>query len=280
MSARWRSHRRAGLCACAAAMGLWAMPAMAQVGAATLDDIVDAPPQFKEALSGGKIKPQASELTRQNIQGAPPSKDPRDLNGMYNFLRAPGGAPRAPGGAPPGGGAPSGGYAAGGAAPGGPPPGGPPAGGLASPRVSNVGAGACVINTFAGLTSYSTTILINARQVLFLMEENHLLRWATFADKHDPAAKPSFTGDSIARWDGDTLVIDTTQVATRGKPGTDHYVERMTKQADGNIAIERFRDTDGQLTPVEKVTLRWRPDLHYVEDICEDFGEAFGIGYQ
>jgi len=267
MSARWRNHRRTGLCACVLAMGAWGMPAMAQVGAATLDDIADAPPQFKEALSGGKIKPQASELTRQNIQGAPPSQDPRDLNGMYNFLRAPGGpggAPRAPGAAPPGG----------------PPPRGAAPGGLASPRVSNVGAGACVINNFAGLTSYSTTILINPRQVLFLMEENHLMRWARFADTHDPAAKPSFTGDSIARWDGDTLVIDTTQVATRGKPDTDHYVERMTKQADGNIAIERFRETDGQLAPVEKVALRWRPDLHYVEDICEDFGEAFGIGYQ
>jgi hypothetical protein len=48
-----------------------AMPAMAQVTAAKDDDILDAPPQFKESLSNGRIKPAATELTRQNIQGAP-----------------------------------------------------------------------------------------------------------------------------------------------------------------------------------------------------------------
>ncbi|WP_068086420.1 hypothetical protein [Novosphingobium rosa] len=268
-----KRHER--LAALMIAGGLWCLPlaALAQVSSASDADIQDAPPQFKSSLSNGRIKPDASELTRQNIQGAPPSKDPRDFNGMYNFLRDPGGPPGTPaGGGKPGG---PGGPAGGGGKPGG--PGGPPGGG----KPTNLGAGACVVTGFGALTSYSTTVLMNPREVMFLMEENHVLRWATFADRHRPDAKPSYTGDSIARWDGDTLVIDTTQVATRGKPGTDHYVEKATKLPDGNIAIQRFKaDDSGTLQPVEKITLRWRPDLHYVEDICEDFGEAFGIGYQ
>lgn len=274
----FHAKRQERLAALMIAGGLLWLPlaAMAQVSSASDADIQDAPPQFKSSLSNGRIKPDASELTRQNIQGAPPSQDPRDFNGMYNFLRDPGGSPGALAGGGKAGGPPGGAAKPGGA--GGLPGGsGPPGGG----RPTNLGAGACVVNSFGGLTSYSTTILINPREVMFLMEENHVLRWATFADWHKADAQPSYTGDSIARWDGDTLVIDTTQVAARGKPGTDHYVEKAAKLPNGNIAVERFKaDDSGALQPVEKVTLRWRPDLHYVEDICEDFGEAFGIGYQ
>lgn len=269
--------------ACAAlaatALAMIALPAAAQVGSVSDDDIKDAPPQFRSDLSHGRIKPSDSELVRQNIEGAPPSADPRDFNGMYNFLRKP--MPRPGGGGPGGGGGSPGGPPPGGR-PGGPSPGGPgTAAANGGPRPSSVGAGACVISGFPGLTSYSTTILIDPRQVAFLMEENHLLRWAPFAERHDPAAVPSFGGDSIARWDGNTLVIDTTQVRTRGVATLGHYVERFTKQPDGNIAIDRFQVADdGTQKPVEQVTLRWRPDLHYVEDICEDLGEAFGVGYK
>jgi hypothetical protein len=143
---------------------------------------------------------------------------------MYNFLRAPGG----PGGAPP--------RAPGGerAAPAGPPPGG---GG----RPTNVGSGACVINGFGGLTSYSTTILINPRQVMFLMEENHILRWATFADRHNPAAKPSYTGDSIALGRQHAGGGHRTGGHAR-QAGHRAFCREMAKLPDGNIAIERLRE--------------------------------------
>jgi hypothetical protein len=117
--------------------------------------------------------------------------------------------------------------------------------------------------------------------VIFLMEENHALRWARFTDTHQANFVPSYSGDSIARWDGNTLVVDTIGVRAEGKTDTAHYVERASKLPDGNIAIDRFQvGADGVEAPLEKVTLRWRPDLHYVEDICEDFGEAFGVNYK
>ncbi|WP_313803739.1 hypothetical protein [Sphingobium sp.] len=268
-----RAVWRAGLLTGLAAGGfLAASPGIGQVGQATDEDFQEAPPQFREALSGGRIKPDESELTRQNVQGVPPSADPRDFNGMYNFLRKPraGGPGGGPGGAP------------GGA--GGPPPmprpaaaGGAPAGGGRQP---NIGSRACQF-AFPGLTSYSTTIVMNDRSVIFLMEENHALRWARFTDRHQANFTPTYSGDSIAKWEGNTLVVDTEGVKVEGQAATDHYVEKFAKLPDGNIAIDRFRvDASGALTPAEQVTLRWRPDLHYVEDICEDLGEAFGVNYQ
>lgn len=254
-------------------------PALAQVGAATLDDVQDAPPQFRESLSGGKIKPDASELVRQNVQGLPPSTEPRDFNGMYNFLRTPstrrgGGAPGGPPGGPPSG--------AGKPPASGAPPSAAPAARPARARGggSNVGERACIFS-FPGLTSYSTTIVMNDTSVIFLMEENHALRWARFTDKHQVNFAPSYSGDSIARWDGNTLEVDTIGVKVEGRADTAHYLERFTKLSNGNIAIDRFQiGDDGSREPLDKITLRWRPDLHYVEDICEDFGEAFGVEYK
>lgn len=242
-------------------------PALAQVGAATDEDFQEAPPQFREALSGGRIKPDESELTRQNIKGAPPSDDPRDFNGMYNFLRKPR-AGSAPGGPPPMPRSAAAGKAGASA---------PPAGGGRQP---NIGSRACQF-AFPGLTSYSTTIVMNDKSVIFLMEENHGLRWARFTDTHQTDFTPTYSGDSIAKWEGNTLIVDTVGVRVEGQAETDHYVEKFSKLPDGNIAIDRFKvDMSGALTPAEQVTLRWRPDLHYVEDICEDLGEAFGVNYQ
>ncbi len=279
------SRPRAGRMALAALATLVAASsAHAQVGAPTDDDFKDAPPQFREALTGGKMKPDASELTRQNVKGAPPSSDPRDFNGMYNFLRQPGGRPGTPAGVP-GAAPPPGGPPPGGAPPGGPPGAAPAsrpsAGGQGGPGSRSTGARACTVSSFPGLTSYSTTILVNERTVIFLMEENHHLRWARFTDKHQANFTPSWSGDSIARWDGDTLVIDTVGIKVEGQSATDHVVERTRKLPDGNIEIQQFKvDAAGVETPSGKVTLRWRPDLTYVEDICEDLGEAFGVGYK
>ena len=260
-AAGWRTVGRAMAAATLAAGLALAAPAAAQVGQPSDDDFKDAPPQFREALSNGRIKADPSELTRQNIVGAPPSADPRDMNGMYNYRR---GGPAMP--------------------PGGPPPGSPPAaGGKAPPgggRPTNVGARACLFS-FPGIGSYSTTILLNERTALVMMEENHGLRWARFAAAHPTNLQPSYSGDSIARWDGNTLVIDTVGVKAEGTSDLAHYVERFTKQPDGNVAVDRSQvAADGTVKPIEQGTLRWRPDLHYVEDICEDFGEAFGVDYK
>lgn len=45
-------------------------------------------------------------------------------------------------------------------------------------------------------------------QVLFLYEAFHAFRIAPFNKPHPNDIEPSYMGDSVARWDGDTLVLD------------------------------------------------------------------------
>ncbi len=262
----------ARLIAAAAAAGLLlgAAPALAQVGAPSDEDLQASPPQFRSELSGGRLKPTDEEMNRPVVGGAPPSADPRDFNGIYSALRRPGAA-----GGPP---AP---YPAGAARPasGAPPAGARPPAGAGGGR--NVGSRACVYRSFPSLGSYTTTIMMNDWTALFLMEENHTMRWARFTDRHDPAFIANYSGDSIARWDGNTLVVDTTGVKVENSAEIKHYSERFTKQPDGNVTFERFEiGADGTSTALDKGGFRWRPDLTYVEDICEDLGDAFGVEYK
>jgi len=74
-------------------------------------------------------------------------------------------------------------------------------------------------------------------QVTVMFEENRGLRPIRFRDKHfDPELwDPSYMGDSIARWDGDVLVVDTTNfnddttLDPTGLPHSDklHVTERI-----------------------------------------------------
>src|SRR5262249_7960549 len=69
----------------------------------------------------------------------------------------------------------------------------------------------------------------------------------------DPdAIPPSYQGDSVARWEGDTLVIDTNNLETNhhqmedGIPISDkfHIVERIKLAKDGKSFTDEFTMTD------------------------------------
>ncbi|HTK34206.1 MAG TPA: hypothetical protein VL358_02820 [Caulobacteraceae bacterium] len=47
------------------------------------------------------------------------------------------------------------------------------------------------------------------KQISFFFEEDHQYTFIHFDAKHPDHVKPSFLADSIAHWDGDTLVVDT-----------------------------------------------------------------------
>ncbi len=63
------------------------------------------------------------------------------------------------------------------------------------------------------------------------------------AVEHLPASETTWLGDSIGWWEGDTLVVDSTNfnpaassgAATRGGSGNLHVVERFTRLEDGNV---------------------------------------------
>jgi hypothetical protein len=87
--------------------------------------------------------------------------------------------------------------------------------------------------------AYPVQILQTAGQVTILFELIRNVRYIHLTDKHpDPAdIDPSYNGDSIGRWEGDTLIVDTIGLTDRstvdkyGIPHTDalHVVERIRR---------------------------------------------------
>ncbi len=52
-------------------------------------------------------------------------------------------------------------------------------------------------------------IVHDPKQLSFFFEEDHQYAFVYLDAKHPAKVKPSFLGDSIATWEGDTLVVDT-----------------------------------------------------------------------
>ena len=86
---------------------------------------------------------------------------------------------------------------------------------------------------------YPIQIMQNDKYVAFLFEQNTWFHVVPFREQHSPEPNPSWFGESIASWDGDTLVIDTigfngyTRLDTRGNP--------HSKQLH---LVQTFRHTD------------------------------------
>ena len=90
---------------------------------------------------------------------------------------------------------------------------------------------------------YPIQIMQNDQYVAFLFEQNSWFHVAPFKDTHSADPNPTWFGESIAKWDGDTLVIDTlgfngwTRLDTKGDPHSDklHLVQRFTRTDAGHI---------------------------------------------
>jgi len=82
-------------------------------------------------------------------------------------------------------------------------------------------------------------IVQSETHVMILIEMVHDARVVRMNSEHPPASVQKWLGDSIGWWDGDTLVVDTTNfhpsASRRGAAGTNHVIERFTRQEDGNV---------------------------------------------
>jgi hypothetical protein len=71
---------------------------------------------------------------------------------------------------------------------------------------------------------YPIQIMQNDKYIAFLFEQSTWFHVVPFKDRHSEDPNPSWFGESIARWDGDTLIVDTvgfngyTRLDTRGNP--------------------------------------------------------------
>jgi hypothetical protein len=87
-------------------------------------------------------------------------------------------------------------------------------------------------------------IMQTDRHVAFLFELGTWFHVAPFRDAHSAEPNPTWFGESIARWDGDTLVVDTvgfngwSRLDTRGHPHSDklHVVQTFRRNDAGHIA--------------------------------------------
>jgi len=80
-----------------------------------------------------------------------------------------------------------------------------------------------------------------ARMIAMVAQaDNHQLRRIYMNAAHDPNAKPSWFGDSVGHYEGDTLVVDTIGLSSRA-----FIDDFQTPHSDKLHVVERYRLTDG-----------------------------------
>jgi hypothetical protein len=99
-----------------------------------------------------------------------------------------------------------------------------------------------------------------------LFEYNQNWRQIAIDTAHAPDEPPTWYGNAVGKWEGDTLVVDSTGfnestwLDSRGLPHTDqlHLVERFRR--DGNmLAVEVTFDDPGAFTKSWTASLRFEP---------------------
>ena len=91
---------------------------------------------------------------------------------------------------------------------------------------------------------YPIQIMQNDRYIAFLFEQSTWFHVVPFKAEHSKDPNPTWFGESIAKWDGDTLIVDTvgfngfTRLDTRGDPHSDklHLVQTFKMTDAGHIA--------------------------------------------
>jgi hypothetical protein len=110
--------------------------------------------------------------------------------------------------------------------------------------------------------------------VVFFSESLHEARIFRVGGRHPPAVVATFGGDSIARWDGDTLVVETSNFRADQNRAGDFLISSQT------VIVERFtrvsRDELSYLFSITDpvyYTQPWTGETHYLrsdETIFED----------
>jgi hypothetical protein len=145
------------------------------------------------------------------------------------------------------------------------------------------------------------------KDVVMILTSFSDVRHIHMADKHSDNVQPSWYGESIGRYEGDTLVVDTIGIDDRthidgfGTPHTKqlHVIERYHLIEDGNVlqadihvedpgtfttpwnAIQRFRQYEAAVrkVPVERLAqLASEPEGPLTEHICAENPDSLRFG--
>jgi hypothetical protein len=137
-------------------------------------------------------------------------------------------------------------------------------------------------------------VLESADEVTILFEMPRMVRRVRMNASHPAQIEPGYVGDSIGRWEGATLVVDTVgfngyaELDARGQPTSAklHTVERFTPSADGtSLDIDTTIEDPEYYTQPFTIKRSWKksPARHPFEYDCmenprqEDFENAYYV---
>jgi hypothetical protein len=127
--------------------------------------------------------------------------------------------------------------------------------------------------------NFHTEIIDDGKEVVFLYERHNQRRIARLNASHPGNVKLSWFGDSVARWEGDTLVVDTvgldkrTWVDNFATPHTDklHVVERYRRRDAGNLDVTVEVDDPGAFTTKWSALVSYhKDDEPWLEVACSE----------
>jgi hypothetical protein len=118
-------------------------------------------------------------------------------------------------------------------------------------------------------------------QITILYMEGNRHRVIHMNEEHPKDVDPGYMGDSVGKWEGDTLVIDTVGIKLRttidqiGTPHTDklHVVERYKRIAKDTLEIRVHIEDPGAFTQPWDAKVNYKlapPGTRIEEDICEN----------
>jgi hypothetical protein len=127
--------------------------------------------------------------------------------------------------------------------------------------------------------NFHTQIVDDGKQIVFLYERHSQRRIARLNASHPANIKPSWFGDSVAHWEGDTLVVDTVGLDSRSwvdnfaTPHTDklHVVERYRRRDANNLDVMVQVDDPGAFTtPWSALVTYSKDDDPWLEVVCSE----------
>jgi len=136
---------------------------------------------------------------------------------------------------------------------------------------------------------YPIQIVQSPKYVALLFEQSTWFHVVPVDGRGHRKQDPTWFGDSVGRWEGDTLVIDTvnfnghTRMDTIGHPHSDqlHLTQRFTRTDLGHIAYEvTVEDPKTYTKPWKNTrTFTLRPDWEIMEYSCEENNKDLRDGH-
>jgi hypothetical protein len=137
---------------------------------------------------------------------------------------------------------------------------------------------------------YPIQIMQNEDYIALLFEQNTWFHVVYMNRDHPKDLQPTWFGNSVGRWEGDTLVVDTigfngkTRLDTIGHPHSDqlHLTQRFTLTDAQHIAYQIIVDDPKTYTKPwknERIFTRMKPGEELIEYSCEENNRDFTQGH-